>query len=410
MKPEEIMKALQGADDAYLDKALGQPPRKSFRSLRPGVRLCLIAALLLMMGGTVYAAWTALNVESRQAPEGWYEVYFQENPAAPDAPESLEEYYLPAVSSDTFIRESTTLNFGNAFATESRIVWTYGDPWKKMDEEIDRWNKTWACDENGRPKALSSQELAALEKEHPLPSVKTEQLIFSQKPLLSLPNDKVLDTYFSDAGPLTKGGVRIGSRDYVTMGNADETIYLWTDEALHYVFYLRCSNGIPRSEQEKAVCSVAKVGRESYLEQTGLANAESRTLWIPGIAPTAFQQESMLLVLPDRSEDLSVMLDWQDESGHRITFAQGFSYTEEDLADSEHTTRSLNGSDITVLRRMENVDGHPWIDENWYFIIPGSGTSFWINYYSTDGTEVDEEVKLALYESIQPVQLPDLLH
>ena len=410
MKPEEIMKALKGADSAYLDKALEQPPQKAFRSFRPSVSLGLIAAILVFMGGTALAAWTALNVESRQVPEGWYEVYFQDNPAAPDAPESLEEYYLPAVSPDTFIRESTTLSFGNAFTTESRVVWTYGDPWERLNEEIDRWNKTWACDENGQAKALSSQELAALEKEHPLPSVRTEQMIFSQMPLLSLPNDKVLDTFFTDAGPLSKGGVQIDGRDYVTMSNADETIYLWTDEALHYVFYLRCSNGIPRSEQEKAVRSVAKTDRETYLDQTGLSHVKSQTLWLPGAAPAAYKHEALLLLLPDRSEDLSVMMDWQDENGHQITFAQGFSYTEEDLANSECTTRSLSGNKITVLRRKDNVDGHLWIDENWYFTVPGSGTSFWINYYSTDGTETEEADKLALYQSIRAVPLSDLLH
>ena len=134
MKPDEIMKALKGVDSAYLESALEQPPQKATRvRIRPGMRLCLIAAILVLTGGTVFAAWKALNIESKMAPEGWYEIYFLENPAAPDAPDHLEEYYLPAVSQDLFIRESTVLSLGKAFTSESRVTWTYGDPWNILE-------------------------------------------------------------------------------------------------------------------------------------------------------------------------------------------------------------------------------------------------------------------------------------
>ena len=404
MKNETILRAVGAARADYLDHALERPAEKPRRLVRPVARIAVIAAVMVLLVTSAFAAWSAWSMGSRKLSDNWYEMYFQENPAAADAPETLEQYYLPAALPEGYTRDFSRVTYGDAFSTESAVSWVYGDPDAQQSALVDEWTKTWTRDENGAPLPLTEDQLAVLEKEHPIPSVKIQEVSFSQKPLLSLPKDNVFDTLGGrDLGEMVRGGTTLNGVAYVTMTHTgedgDSTWYYWVDDACHYVFSMYFTAGIPQADREAILSSVAPVDREAYLAIMGIG---SRSVWLADAELDGYTAKSVALIV-GKNGKVNTMSDWQDGAGHVITCSMGNTYTDEDFANAKRAEFTVNGTPVTSFVSEENADGQIWRDENWYFIAPDGVTHVWINFLSCDNVELPQTLKESVLESIRAV-------
>ena len=219
MRPESILLALGKAKQEYLELPEQGAARGAGRPVR---RALLIAAVVVLLVTTAYGAvsgvrylvknvkkWSAeAPIRERKLDNNWYELYFEENPAAADAPETIAQYYLPKAPAG-YRREHAVLSYGDAFETESGVVWVYGDPTADLDAAMD----AWAAE---HPAGMTQEELAAWEKEHPAPTVRVEEVSFSQKPLKALRDGSVF-AVFGTLQPerLVKSGEILDETEYV---------------------------------------------------------------------------------------------------------------------------------------------------------------------------------------------------
>ncbi len=431
MKPESILQALGEARPEYL----ALPQKTGPRAARPLGRILLIAAAVALLATTAFGAVTGVRylvkqwtkdapISERKLADNWFELYFENNPAADDAPETLAELYLPAAP-EGYLREHTALSYGNAFETENTVVWELGDPWAELDEKLDAWTAAHPL--------LTGDELAAWEQEHPAPTVRIETVQFSQKPLKALRDRNVFATFGAEAaGELTKSGEIVGQTEYVvytcTPEDSDSgsggTWYFWLDEQRHYIFCLSFTDGIPQADRETFLRSVKSVDRETYLTRTGIEdwNVNNRnnerenrgrlargekllpvySLYVSDFAPEGFDA-STCLVIGDETAPLSYMQEWQDGKGHSASLLLGWTMDDDDFADWTHTTRSLGGTevDIWVSSQREDSDDSTWREEFWRWTAPDGETVLFLYFFSADNTEPEDAFKLSLFWSVR---------
>ena len=411
MNSENILEAVGQARGAYLDHAMEQRAETG-RKRRPLRAALLVAAAVALLVTSVYAATTAWKIAGRKTDPSWYELYFEENPAAADAPDTLEQYYLPRSLPVGYEVDLARVSYGDAFSTESTVEWLYGGYRADLDALIDQWYATWTQDENGQPLPLTAAELAALEEEHPMPSLELQSVVFTQRPLKCLWQGDVFAFMSGSLDDVTRGEVTLGDRGYVTMTHTtdrgEEVSYYWVDEARHYVFSLQFSAGIPREEREAVVQSVAPVEKAEYTALLG-ADAYAGAVYVAQVGPTGYDKGSVALVRTGEGE-LYALSDWQD-LGHGVTLCVG-SYMEDELqadAGVQVTEFTLDGTKIVCAASDTTVNGEPFAQESWFFTAPDGETALWLEFFSTDGTKLSAEEKEAVFRGIAAVDPAEII-
>ncbi len=440
MRPESILLALGKAKQEYLELPEQGAARGAGRPVR---RALLIAAVVVLLVTTAYGAvsgvrylvknvkkWSAeAPIRERKLDNNWYELYFEENPAAADAPETIAQYYLPKAPAG-YRREHAVLSYGDAFETESGVVWVYGDPAAALDAAMD----AWAAE---HPSGMTQEELAAWEKEHPAPTVRVEEVSFSQKPLKALRDGNVF-AVFGTLQPerLVKSGEIIDETEYVVYTYAPgegehrsgtETWYFWLDEARHYIFCMSFSEGIPQADRESFLRSVKPVEREAWITRCGLADwhenneavaRENRVrtargeellpvnrFYLSDFAPAGYAGSSALVV-GGESGALTYMQEWQDGKGRSASFYLGWTMDEDDFKDWDHDTRSLGGAEVDVWVRSfyEASDDSVWREEYWRWTAPDGETVLFLYFFNADNTEPEDEFRLSLFWSVREAE------
>lgn len=431
MKPESILKALGRADPALLEL----PPAKGGgkrldKPLRRGLLAAAAAALLITtayagVAGARYLArrWSGdAPISERKLADNWYELYFADNPAAEDAPDTLEQFYLPTAPAG-YVREHTTLSYGDAFETENSLSWIPEDALADYAREVSRW-------EAAHPAAMTQAELTAWEAEHPAPVGKIPSVHFSQKPLKALMDGNVFAIFGTlHSGEPKKSGEILGNTEYVTYtwaegDEGEETCCFWLDEARHYIFCMSFSGEISRTDREAFLRSVKPVERETWKERSGLRDwqaanrnnqAENRSrasrgekllpvnrFYTADFAPELWEASSYL-VIGGETDSLAYTQEWQDGKGHSASFLLGWTMDDDDFAGWERSTRSLGGGEVDIFVRSfyEDSDDSTWREEFWRWTAPDGETVLFLYFFSADNTDPEDEFKLSLYWSVR---------
>ena len=434
MNPETILQALGAASPELLELPSREAPARSVR--RPLRKALLLAAAVVLLVTTVFGAaagvrwavkrWSAdAKIGERSLDGNWYELYFENNPAAPDAPETLAQLWLPKAP-EGYVREHAAISYGTAFETENRAVWTLGDWAAELEAAVDAWAEA-------HPKALTAEELAVWEAEHPAPSLRLDEVSFSQKPLKALLGGDVF-AVFGTVAPekLTRSGEILGDTEYVVYTYAGEeqdpgapgTWYFWLDEARHYIFCMEFSEGVPQADREAFLRSVKPVDRETWLSRCGVEAWQTRQetnarenrgraareetllpvdrFYTADFAPEGYEA-SDVLVIPGAGVPLVHMQEWQDGKGHSISFLQGWTMDEDDFDGWDHSVRSLGGAeaDIWVTSYPGESSGETWREEFWRFTAPDGQTVLFLEFFTCDDSDLPDELKLSLFWSVR---------
>ena len=325
MRPEEIMKALGGTDSRYLDQALERPAAPVRSRLRPLARLGLIAAVVTLLAGTAFAVATGMVSKERRSAHRWYELYFQENPAAEDAPNEILDFYSPTGISAGYRRELARRSF-----VDGRVVQAEG---------------SWVCSElrmvhgeNGETELQNLRKGQSTEPEEARSFVDAEatrwtdaRVDFKYMPLKSLNvhdswmNENVFAEFVTeDVEKITKSGERIEGRDYVVYscqpgvdgGEAETQWYFWIDEARRYVFSLMFTEPVPEADRLAFLRAVTPMDEAAWerLMNPDLVTAFNNCLAAWNAAhPEAEPKEPIRLYLPSlRPEGYDKIQRWYD--------------------------------------------------------------------------------------------------
>lgn len=251
MRAEEIMKALGGADAAYVEHALERPAPAARRTLRPLLRLGLAAALIALLAGTAFAVMSGLATKEkeRESSPQWYELYFEDNPAAEDAPDQIVDHYFPAGTPKGYREVAARLKY-----VDGRVVRADGE---------------WRCD----ALRIGSEE----EGDGVIPATAE----FHYMPLRCLnvhdnfQNENVFGDFFNvEPGQFTKSVEELDGREYLRYdcqsgvnGYFTQTSwYFWVDEARHYVFTMMFNEPVPREDRIAFLRAVAPLGKNDWNE------------------------------------------------------------------------------------------------------------------------------------------------
>lgn len=281
MKPEDIMNALGSADSAYLTQAMEEPAVRT-RRVSPLGRMALIAAAVLLLAGSVFAAVTVLApkktvpapaIAETEAAPGWYELYFENNPAAENAPDAIADYYLPT-----------------AIPAEYSLAWSQlNNPTGKVLSA----SAGWEVDPlpNGGAGSPDSVELGDGSVFTPYKmaeyTVKPLKVLNGADPFAYVQAGGTSAFVVEDMSKVEKSGVVLNGVEYVVYDVSkeaasflmmDETWYFWTDDANRYLFSFRFSAPVPQAEREAILTSVAPVDEQTWNKFYHLGEEDPVTL------------------------------------------------------------------------------------------------------------------------------------
>lgn len=424
MRPDDIMKALGGADSAYLDHALEEPaPASRQNRLRPLARLGLIAAVVTLLAGTAYAAvkYMAPSITETEVAPGIYELSLDEK-AAEDAPAGIEEYYLPTAPAG-YQLELADLT--------------------KNDGEVVQAQARWSIPPQNEAVILpagSSQEAYPMFEF----SLKPLRVVDGSDPLASLSVGGTSSEIVVDMSQIAKTGVELSGVEYLVYDcpkgtllgwNMAVTDYFWVDEARHYLFCVEFTEAVPQAQREQILASVAKVDAKTwedffYPDKIALYN-EQITAWneahpdepipvfhlyLPSLQPEAYShrmqnygalQNGMPGEKIDPLYDVRTILHLLDDDSHELWFwnLKNNDYmareAREKLEAGEAETFVLDG--VEIIRYSEEMPGRR--KEVWSFSAPDGASDICLEFVdaNVEPSPIPEDLKIAFFRSIEEV-------
>ncbi len=434
MKPEDIMNALGSADSAYLTQAMEEPTAPARRRNKPLRRAALIAAAVLLLAGTAYAAARGIAAMLRKAPSiaetevlpGVYQLSLNEK-AAEDAPAGIEEYYLPTAPAD-YVLEDANLT--------------------RNDGEVVRAQARWSIPPQNAAVILpagSSQEAYPMFEF----SLKPLRVVDGSDPLASSSVGGTSSEIVVDMARISKTGVELSGVEYLVYDCPKGTLlgwdmavtdYFWVDEARHYLFCVEFTEAVPQALREQILASVAKVDAKTWQDffcpnKIALFN-EQITAWnqahpdetipvfhlyLPSLRPEAYPhrmqnygalQNGMPGEKIDPLYDVRTILHLLDDDSHELWFwnlknnDSMARKAREKLEAGEAETFVLDG--VEIIRYSEEESGCR--KESWSFSAPDGASDICLEFIdaNVEPSPVPEELKIAFFRSIEEVDPTDL--
>ena len=424
MRPDDIMKALGGADSAYLDHALEEPvPASRQNRLRPLARLGLIAAVVTLLAGPAYAAvkYMAPSITETEVAPSIFELSLDEK-AAEDAPAGIEEYYLPTAPAG-YQLELADLT--------------------KNDGEVVQAQARWSIPPQGDAGIGTA-----------VPSRMSYPMFeFSVKPLravdgsdlsASLGANGVSSSIVSDLSRIRKSILESNGVEYLVYDcpkgtllgwNMAVTDYFWVDEARHYLLSVEFTEDVPQALREQILASVAKVDAKTwedffYPDKIALYN-EQITAWneahpdepipvfhlyLPALRPEAYSHRMQNYIagqngMPgekiDPLYDVRTILHLLDDDSHELWFwnlknnDSMAREAREKLEAGEADTFVLDG--VEIIRYSEEEPGRR--KEVWSFSAPDGASDICLEFVdaNVEPSPIPEDLKIAFFRSIEEV-------
>ena len=424
MRPDDIMKALGGADSAYLDHALEEPaPASRPNRLRPLARLGLIAAVVTLLAGTAYAAvkYMAPSITETEVAPGIYELSLDEK-AAEDAPAGIEEYYLPTAPAG--------YELVDAYLT-------------KNDGELVQAQARWSIPPQDAPELLPA---GASREPYPMFEFTVNPLraVDGTDPLASLSVNGTSSEIVVDMSQIAKAGVELSGVEYLVYDcpkgtllgwNMAVTDYFWVDEARHYLFCVEFTEAVPQAQREQILASVAKVDAKTWEDffcpdKIALFN-EQITAWneahpdepipvfhlyLPSLQPETYSHRMQNYVagqngMPgekiDPLYDVRTILHLLDDDSHELCFwnLKGNDdmarEAREKLEAGEAETFVLDG--VEIIRYSEEEPGCR--KEVWSFSAPDGASDICLEFVdaNVEPSPIPADLKIAFFRSIEEV-------
>lgn len=370
MNSETVLRALGSARTEYLDHAMEHGQAEA-RSISRPLRLTLLTAAVLALTITcAYAGHSVWNMSQRQVKQGLfasYELFFEANPAAPDAPDTLEQYYLPRELPEGFRLDYARLSYGDAFAAVNEVRWVRG--------------------EFGTAGKIS----------------------FTQRPLKSLLEDAVFAQF--NYRPRNRGEVEIGGVDYMTVTEFEAThnvtAYYWVDENRHYVFRMGFTDEIPQPMREAILQSVGVVDKAACAAALG-ADVYEGNVYVMHTDVEGYDNTAVMLEYSGGR--LQAKSQWRcGDRGFGLSVGAYTGIPQGAEDEIEETSFTVDGTDVVCAKRAFVSNGLPCRQEDWFFTAPDGVTELWLSFSSTDGKYLPWEQKLTIFRDIAPVTPADLI-
>ncbi|MBQ2061418.1 MAG: hypothetical protein II458_01960 [Oscillospiraceae bacterium] len=370
MNSETVLRALGSARTEYLDHAMEHGQAGGRRLSRPLRMVLLTAAVLVLTITCAYAGHSVWSMSQRQVKQGLfasYELFFEANPATPDAPDTLEQYYLPRELPEGFRLDYARLSYGDAFAAVNEVRWVRG--------------------EFGTAGKMS----------------------FTQRPLKSLLEDDAFAQF--NYRPRNRGEVEIGGVDYMTVTEFEAThnitAYYWVDENRHYVFRMGFTDEIPQPMREAILQSVDVVDKAACAAALG-ADEYDGCVYVAQTGTEGY--ENISVMLENSGGRLQALSQWRCGDRGFVLSVGAYAGIPQGAEDEiEETNFTVDGTDVVCTKSAFVSNGLPCRQENWFFTAPDGVTELWLSFSSTDGGYLSWEQKLAIFRGIAPVTPADLI-
>ncbi len=342
MNTDDLFTAMSDIEDSYLisSDASAQPAVRRKKIIR---RALLAAAVLVLCIATVTAGVNLLSIGSEKVGADSYNLYFEENPAAADAPKTIAAYYLPTVG-------GLAQNYG----TLSNII-----------VHLDCQNTAGA------------------------------QVTFTQRPLLALDyNNTFAGSNGIDIDSMKQETVTFGAVEYFRLthksGSDTSAFYYWVDEARHYVFEMFFNEGISEDDRIAYLQSVHPVGLPEVLQALQM---DALSLWLPDGTTES------LTLYTGRDGQANMCAAFAVSPVRTLNVEQGDLYTP--MENSTLSTRTVDGTEIKIYRFMwAEADT---VSESWVFPAPDGKSTITLFFDAHESDFFTLEEQEAIFRSLHAV-------